>query len=696
MNKMFDEQYEDNYQSRKLFYILIKTLFFFINILIIVKIYKTANSPLLSLKHPINNSKFLGNYNQQINASFNLAVKNMGNFTTYSYFGNNVVIEPQYLKVNYYKVINMNYFYSTKFQKMKLDYMIGFFDENKTLIKPSDLRLYEAITLICYMELENQTTTKIFSMGHIFEDKYYHCIEFFNITEKPKFGIYFYEQKYLLQMFDFMKYVNLSDIRYEYNLLFDPKYLEKQYNKIIDNVDNSKFYFLLMTYLKRPSTDYKRNIAINDNIENFWVFRNYYNNYFCFCVGENCLFRKIKQRCKFKLYKDIIYKNRNLYPKTDYIFVDFIFKKLPSDDTFPIFQEMIKQNYSAHYITEKREINDLYCNNTIKCLTIIPMYREIFFMYGDFLEKYLSLILKLKAVVSCKPRTYHYLSLFFFQVGYINYIAVGHGVNYFKGYLFNKYRMYGYRKNNQILVPPSKILVNISLQHGWKNKDIIKINLPRWDRYANVSHYFPGNITNNSILIMFTWRNTKIWPMVENITELYHENIIRILQNERLHKVLKEKKMIMYFSLHRFSRSRYTPIYKEVAATYNETLIKLKQNQISECLAKTNLVVSDFSSIIFDLMSRGKPFIIYVPDSEDNNISDYYTKDYVDLIEGMKSGRIQFKNKANTINETVDKIIYYINKDFKLEPELKQFYNEFNFTYGNNTKQFMDYLLHME
>lgn len=40
---------------------------------------------------------------------------------------------------------------------------------------------------------------------------------------------------------------------------------------------------------------------------------------------------------------DIIENNRNLYSKTDYLFVDFINKDLSSDDAFPIFEEMEKK-----------------------------------------------------------------------------------------------------------------------------------------------------------------------------------------------------------------------------------------------------------------------------------------------------------------------------------------------------------------
>ena len=47
----------------------------------------------------------------------------------------------------------------------------------------------------------------------------------------------------------------------------------------------------------------------------------------------------------------------------------------------------------------------------------------------------------------------------------------------------------------------------------------------------------------------------------------------------------------------------------------------IKQDQISDVLAQTDLVVSDFSSVIFDLMYRRKLFVMYIPDSEDPNLN---------------------------------------------------------------------------
>ena len=50
----------------------------------------------------------------------------------------------------------------------------------------------------------------------------------------------------------------------------------------------------------------------------------------------------------------------------------------------------------------------------------------------------------------------------------------------------------------------------------------------------------------------------------------------------------------------------------------------IKENDIAQCLSKTKLLVTDFSSIIFDMIYREKPYIIFIPDANDPNIKDIY------------------------------------------------------------------------
>ena len=650
-----------------------------------------------TLNNNINNYNNNSNIqNNQIPTAFNTSNSNMIKFFVYDDFYFNSMFIFNTFKNKYFSITSLNYTFSNKFSKIKFEFYFGIFDKNKNLIYPSDFTLYNKMSVLCVVGV-NETT--IYSLPQIINNQYYGCIEYFDINEIPHFGLHFYQQRagsYLTLNFNFYKNINLSDTNHINDKIFDPNFVKDEYLRNHSKTrrrDTYKDNVLKNNYMKDPISDLKRSVH-RQSKKGGWIYKNIYNNYFCFCVGKRCLKEEVKQMCKLNFYKYVIDINRNLYPKTHFIFVDFIFKSLPSDDTFPVFEEMIKKNMSAHYITEKPELYKEYCENKTKCQTIIPMNKREYFKFGEFVEKYLTLILKLKSVISCKQNSFHYLSYLFYKVEYITYIAVGHGVDFFKDYLFEPYRIYGSKINNKVLIPPSKVLVDLAVRKGWEEENIIQINLPRWDRYSNSNYFLSGNITSNSILIMFTWRYTKWWMGYQDLSEMYHANIVNLLEDEELGEALKKKNMTLYFTLHRYVNRRFLK-------RYNETINKisylkfLNQNEISECLSKTKLVVSDFSSVIFDLMSRDKPFVIYVPDENDKNINKLYTGDYIRLIQDFRKGKITFANKCESVKQTVAKIIYYINNNFQLEPKLKDFYKSFNFKTKNNTNEFIDYLINL-
>ena len=655
------------------------------------------------IKEKTLNNNNINNYNNnsniqnnQIPTAFNTSNSNMIKFFVYDDFYFNSMFIFNTFKNKYFGITSLNYTFSNKFSKIKFEFYFGIFDKNKNLIYPSDFTLYNKMSVLCVVGV-NETT--IYSLPQIINNQYYGCIEYFDINEIPHFGLHFYQQRagsYLTLNFNFYKNINLSDTNHINDKIFDPNFVKDEYLRNHSKTrrrDTYKDNVLKNNYMKDPISDLKRSVH-RQSKKGGWIYKNIYNNYFCFCVGKRCLKEEVKQMCKLNFYKYVIDINRNLYPKTHFIFVDFIFKSLPSDDTFPVFEEMIKKNMSAHYITEKPELYKEYCENKTKCQTIIPMNKREYFKFGEFVEKYLTLILKLKSVISCKQNSFHYLSYLFYKVEYITYIAVGHGVDFFKDYLFEPYRIYGSKINNKVLIPPSKVLVDLAVRKGWEEENIIQINLPRWDRYSNSNYFLSGNITSNSILIMFTWRYTKWWMGYQDLSEMYHANIVNLLEDEELGEALKKKNMTLYFTLHRYVNRRFLK-------RYNETINKisylkfLNQNEISDCLSKTNLVVSDFSSVIFDLMSRDKPFVIYVPDENDKNINKLYTGDYIRLIQDFRKGKITFANKCESVKQTVAKIIYYINNNFQLEPKLKDFYKSFNFKTKNNTNEFIDYLINL-
>ena len=282
-----------------------------------------------------------------------------------------------------------------------------------------------------------------------------------------------------------------------------------------------------------------------------------------------------------------------------------------------------------------------------------------------------------------------------YNIEYITYIGIGHGVCYFKDYLYKENRLYGSKKNDKILIPPSKKVIFMAKKHGWKDENIIKINLPRWDKYNNEllsSVNLNNKFKTQSMLFMFTWRNIK--PK-KDISSDYIKNVITLLSNYNLAKTINKNNITLYFTFHRYIIPKYKIQY--IQTIYRNKYIKyIEQNDISDCLSKTSLVVSDFSSIIFDMMYRRKPYILYIPDANDPNLRNIYFNDYSQLIESLKNGTFYFENTFFDINSVVEKIIYYINNNFNIEQNLTKLYDSFELKKGKNINNFIKYLVNLK
>ena len=593
------------------------------------------------------------------------------------------------IKNIYFNFSSIKYYYSFHFNLIKIEYKIGFYEKNNLLL-PSNFSLLKRMNIICHLRIIGNNKY-IYSIANINNNKFFQCTEFFKINEKTRFGIKIFlineeKKKQFGYIFFSTNQQNYKILKYKNDNIFNPLFIHAEYKSIFKNFKvpklNETFKFK-KSYTNFPLYSLKRNIDI---YEDEWIFKNIFNHYFCYCKGINCLISKISQNCKYYFYLNIINENKNVYNKTDFLFIDYIFKDQSSDDTYPVFQIMEKRGFPVHYITEKKDIYNKYCFKFKynMCQTIISMDKESYSLYGDFLEKYLLIILKLKAVISGKLKAENYISNLFYNLEYITYISIGHGICYFKEYLYSEHRLYGKKMNDKILIPPSKKIISIAKKYGWEDENIIKYNLPRWDKYNN----YNGNISHNSIFIMFTWRSLR---KNKKISPYYLENIISLLTNNKLIKILKEKNITLYFSFHRFFIYRYINSSKSILKK-NKYIKIIDQNEISNVLSKASLVISDFSSIIFDIIYRRKPFIIYIPDGNDENIKEIYSKEYYELIISMKNGSIPFENIYFHLNETLEKIYYYIKNSFHLETKLEEFVDSFELRKEDSIDKLIQYL----
>ena len=91
--------------------------------------------------------------------------------------------------------------------------------------------------------------------------------------------------------------------------------------------------------------------------------------------------------------------------------------------------------------------------------------------------------MKLKQVVSGGGTNFNFVDNIFYNIEYLTFISITHGVCLFKFFLYEDYACYGKKRIDKIVIPPSKIFIDIAKKYGWKDDDIIKVNLPKWDKY---------------------------------------------------------------------------------------------------------------------------------------------------------------------------------------------------------------------
>ena len=348
------------------------------------------------------------------------------------------------------------------------------------MILPSDLTLYYNLRILCFF---HTNSINIISLAGIENNKYFKCVEFFNLNEKNKIGFIIsklnnkQENKYII----LNKYLyniqiaqadilDISKIDYEYN--FTMTQLENNNNNLIEEKKLKKLY------VTKPIYSLKRNFSNNYDQ---WNFTNIFDEYFCFCKGSNCLNIEISQICKYQFYLYLIDQNHHIYNKTDFLLMDFIFKKYTSADVYPIFEKMINRNIRAHYLTEREDLYEKYCYKNKYCDLVILVNANTYKINGDFLEKYFTMILKLKQVLSSVGVNIDYINNLFYIIDYITYICIGHGVSYFKYYLYDNY--YGPNNFNKLLIPNSEKLFNVPIRYGWKYENLIRFNLPRWEKF---------------------------------------------------------------------------------------------------------------------------------------------------------------------------------------------------------------------
>ena len=135
---------------------------------------------------------------------------------------------------------------------------------------------------------------------------------------------------------------------------------------------------------------------------------------------------------------------------------------------------------------------------------------------------------------------------------------------------------------------------------------------------------------------------------------LFFKNIINLLQNETLNKFLKIKDIKMSVYIHQLMHE-YFDKFNDVKFEENINILP-KDAEITKEIMKSNMLITDYSSIAYDYLYMDMPILFYQFDKD-----EYEEKigSYIDLNNDL------FGEVAYTTEECVEKIVKIINNDFK-------------------------------
>lgn len=188
----------------------------------------------------------------------------------------------------------------------------------------------------------------------------------------------------------------------------------------------------------------------------------------------------------------------------------------------------------------------------------------------------------------------------------------------------------------------------------YPNENVVYTGLARFD---NLNVYEKSNSnTSKTILIAPTWRK---WIHTQEEFDKFMLNYYKIIQDKTLIECLEKNnvqlKMVLHKNMKKFKlNDSITNISQNITINHNEEV------DIQELLNITDLMITDYSSIFFDIAYRKRPIIYY----------QFDTKAYREnqLPEGYFSyKRDGFGDVLEDVNIVVNKIKYYVENNFKIE-----------------------------
>lgn len=221
-----------------------------------------------------------------------------------------------------------------------------------------------------------------------------------------------------------------------------------------------------------------------------------------------------------------------------------------------------------------------------------------------------------------------------------------------------------------------KVIVN---NFGYKKEEIIITGLSRWDVLKDKTK--EKNVTN--IMLMPTWRS---WmddiPEEKFIETDYYKNYLAFLHSPSLMKILEDNDLYLQFYIH--------PKFKLYIDQFNSSNHRVKiipygEIKVNDLLMNAKLLITDYSSVAWDMYYQKKPIVFYQFDLE-----DYlkYQGSYLDMDNEL------FGDRAFNQAELEELILKYISNNFQEDRKYTEMRkNLLQYTDHHNSKRIFDEII---
>ena len=207
---------------------------------------------------------------------------------------------------------------------------------------------------------------------------------------------------------------------------------------------------------------------------------------------------------------------------------------------------------------------------------------------------------------------------------------------------------------------------------GYLPEEVIVTGLARWDVLRDCSDRQP----NTHILVMPTWRNWLEEVSDETfVASDYYRNYMALLNSDRLAAYLEQYDVYLDFYIH--------PKFREYIKNFSISgdrvrLIPFGSQPLNQLMMECKLLVTDYSSVCWDVYYQGKPVLFYQFDVEQYNETQGA---YIDLEKDL------FGDRATTPDELFALLEEAAENGFQLKPRYAAMRESMYKYLDHNTRQ---------